>query len=137
MIAINAYLTFCQPRSQWIICFYIVIWQRKYGRWFLVGSNVVGSSLDPLLKILKLGKQVLELGGVKLCGIPPFAVIWAIWKKWNMRSFDGKAFPPIKVLDRSRFSVAGWVSPLPDFWGLALDHIVLNWKEGALSIYFY
>lgn len=34
-----------------------------------------------------------------------------------------------------------WVFPRSivenfEAWGLALDHIVLNWKEGALPIYF-
>lgn len=64
-----------------------------------------------------------------------FAVIWAIWKEQNMISFEGKSSPLDVIVDRIRFLVASWVSSLlPDFMGLALDQIVINWKEMALPL---
>lgn len=44
-----------------------------------------------------------------------------------MISFEGKSFPLDVIVDRIRFLVASWVSSLPDFMGLALDQIVINW----------
>lgn len=34
---------------------------------------------------------------------------------------------------RVRFSMAMWTSILPDFWGLARDSILHNWREVTLS----
>lgn len=52
-----------------------------------------------------------------------------------MISFEGKSSPLDVIVDRIRFLVASWVSSLlPDFMGLALDQIVINWKEMALPL---
>lgn len=61
------------------------------------------------------------------------AVIWAIWKERNRRSFDGKCAPADVVVDRAKAFVASWVSILSAFRGLPLDIISRQWGKVAFS----
>ena len=57
------------------------------------------------------------------------AVIWIIWKKRNTRHFKGIASCVNSITDKIKLFVALWVSINPNFQGILLDQVLLNWKE--------
>ena len=62
------------------------------------------------------------------------AVIWTIWKERNSRCFEGIASNESRLMKKSKFLVAFWMSILHSFRGYSLDQIVYHWKEVALSL---
>ena len=60
------------------------------------------------------------------------AVIWIIWKESNTRCFKG-IMGVNSITDKIKLFVALWVSINPNFQGILLDQVLLNWKEIALS----
>ena len=62
-----------------------------------------------------------------------FVVIWIIWKERNARCFKGIASCVNSIIDKIKLFVALWVSINPNFQGILLDQVLLNWKEIALS----
>lgn len=59
------------------------------------------------------------------------AVIWIIWKERNLCCFEGKCLNIEVLLDKIKFTVASWGSILPQFKGIPINLILLDWKVVA------
>ena len=54
-------------------------------------------------------------------------------KERNSRCFEGISSSESRLVDKTKFLVALWVSINPSFKGYSIDQIVYQWKELALS----
>lgn len=57
-----------------------------------------------------------------------------LWKKGNLRFYEGVYSKEDIVLHKIKFQVAIWVSNLPNFKGISIDSMVCNWKQAAFPI---
>lgn len=56
-------------------------------------------------------------------------VVWAIWNDRNQICFEGKSSSMADIIDKARFSVASWISILPEFRGLTVNLVLFNRRE--------